>query len=156
MKATSEKAFEAYTEETLSKNGWVSVSNDQWDKKAALFPSVVLSFIQDTQKTLYEQMQRLHGSELDSKLIEALIKERDTKGTLHVLRHGFKFYGKTFSLAFFKPAHGLNSETLDLYARNKICVTRQVPCHPSDNSTVDLVLSLNGLPLATCGPSIHE
>ncbi len=31
-----------------------------------------------------------------------------SKGSLHVLRHGFKFYGKTFRLAYFKPAHGLN------------------------------------------------
>ena len=38
----------------------------------------------------------------------ALVKELDLKGSLHVLRHGFKFYGKTFRLAYFKPAHGLN------------------------------------------------
>ena len=36
-------------------------------------------------------------------LIAALIKERDHKGTLHILRHGFKFYGKTFTLAYLSP-----------------------------------------------------
>jgi type I restriction enzyme R subunit len=148
MKATTEKAFEAYTEEILSKQGWVSVSNEHWDKKQALFPSLVVSFIKDTQIAIYEQMVKLHGNELDAKIIEALIKERETKGALHVLRHGFKFYGKTFHLACFKPAHGLNTETLELYERNIIGITRQVPCHPQDNSTVDIVLSINGLPLA--------
>jgi type I restriction enzyme R subunit len=37
MKATTEKAFEAYAEEMLSKNGWASVSNELWDKKLAKF-----------------------------------------------------------------------------------------------------------------------
>jgi type I restriction enzyme R subunit len=149
MKATTEKAFEVYVEETLSKKGWISVSNEHWDKKRAIFPSLVLNFIQVTQLDLYTQMVKLHGTELDAKLIEALIKERDSKGTLYVLRHGFKFYGKTFHLAYFKPDHGLNAETLELYAKNNIGITRQIPCHPQDGSTVDIVLSMNGLPLAT-------
>jgi type I restriction enzyme, R subunit len=148
MKATTEKAFEAYIEETLDKKGWSAVSNEYWDKKKALFPSLVLNFIQRTQPDSYTQMMKLHGTELDSKLIEALIKERDTKGTLHVLRHGFKFYGKTFHLAFFKPAHGLNADTLNLFGKNNLGITRQVQCHPSDSNTVDMVLSMNGLPLA--------
>ena len=35
-------------------------------------------------------------------LIKALVKELAIKGTLHILRHGFKFYGKVFRLAYFK------------------------------------------------------
>jgi type I restriction enzyme R subunit len=56
-----------------------------------------------------------------------------------VLRHGFKFYGKTFRLAYFKPAHGLNDEVLALYAQEPAHVTRQVPATPATR-TVDLVL----------------
>lgn len=62
-------------------------------------------------------MQGLHGERLEDLILATLVKELDTKGTLHVLRHGFKFYGKTFRLASFKPAHGLNAETLALYAK---------------------------------------
>ena len=29
-------------------------------------------------------------------IVDALLRELDIKGTLNVLRHGFKFYGKTF------------------------------------------------------------
>ena len=94
-------------------------------------------------------MEKLHGQELAGKLIDTLVKERDSKGTLYIIRHGFKFYGKTFRLAYFKPAHGLVRETLELYAKNQLHVTRQVPRHPADSSTVDMVLSLNGLPIAT-------
>ena len=149
MKATSEKAFEAYIGETLSKNGWEECPNGLWDKKMALIPEIVIRFIQDTQKDLWMEMEKLHGSQLGQKLIETLFKERNTKGTINILRHGFKFYGKTFRMGYFKPAHSLNEETLALFKKNNLTVTRQVPCHPIDNSTVDIVLSMNGLPFAT-------
>ncbi|HAX37593.1 MAG: restriction endonuclease subunit R [Spirochaetes bacterium GWB1_60_80] len=149
MKATIEMAFEAYIQETLVRGGWNSGSNLEWDKARALFPNQVISFIQATQSDLWAQMEKLHGAELAVKLLETLLKERDAKGTLHIVRHGFKFYGKTFKLAYFKPAHGLVKETLELFAQNQIHATRQVACHPTDSSTVDMVLSLNGIPIAT-------
>ncbi len=133
----------------MSSRGWITGSNLAWDKKRALFPEYVTAFIKDTQKELWDQMEKLHGAELSAKLIDTLVKERDTKGTLHIIRHGFKFYGKTFRLAFFKPAHGLVKETLELFGRNLLHVTRQVLCHPTDAGTVDMVLSLNGIPVAT-------
>ncbi|HCE57058.1 MAG TPA: restriction endonuclease subunit R [Prolixibacteraceae bacterium] len=147
----TEKAFETYIEESLiDKGGWINGTNKEWDKKHALFPDRVLSFLKDSQTGLYEKMQKLHGNELDEKIIETLIKERNTKGTLHVLRHGFRFFGKTFSMAYFKPAHSLNAEILQLYEKNLLTVTRQVVCHTVNNETIDLVFSINGLPVATC------
>ena len=95
-------------------------------------------------------MRTLHGDGLEALLLASLVKELDLKGTLHVLRHGFKFYGKTFRLATFKPAHGLNDEVLSLNQENRLTVTRQVFCHPGKHDTVDLVFALNGLPVATC------
>ncbi len=149
MKATTEKAFEAYIEEALATRGWLNGAVEYWDKPKALFPDYVIDFIKSTQANLWKQMEKLHGSELSSILIDTLVKERNTKGTLYIIRHGFKFYGKIFRLAFFKPAHGLVYETLALFQGNRLHVTRQVPCHPGDNSTIDMVLSLNGIPLAT-------
>ena len=70
---------------------------------------------------------------MESLLLNTLVKELDSKGSLHVLRHGFKFYGKTFRLAYFKPAHELNQDVLDLYAKNRLTVTRR--CHVIPVST---------------------
>ena len=53
-------------------------------------------------------------------------------------------------MAYFKPAHGLNPEVIKLYKKNNLAVTRQIPCHPSNNDTIDLLLSVNGLPITTC------
>jgi type I restriction enzyme R subunit len=35
------------------------------------------------------------------------------------------------------------------YGKNRLTVMRQVPCHPGDNRTLDMVLAINGLPVAT-------
>ena len=50
----------------------------------------------------------------------------DEHGALNTLRHGFKCYGKTIRIAFFKPAHGLNPELESRYAANILGITRQL------------------------------
>lgn len=150
MSQTNEHAFETYVEEILlTRSGWHSGSVIEWDKEQAIFAAQVFAFIQDTQPKLWDQMKALHAAGLELLLINTLVKELDAKGSLHVLRHGFKFYGKTFHLAYFKPAHGANEEILEQFGKNRLTLTRQVPCHPGDNCTLDIVLSVNGLPVAT-------
>lgn len=150
MAQTNETTFETYVEEMLLAKGWQQGSVSEWDKERAFFPSQVCAFIAETQAKLWKEMRALHRSGLEAMLTTALVKELDIKGSLHVLRHGFKFYGKTFHLAYFKPAHNLNPEILSLYEKNHLTVTRQIPCHPGDHSTIDLVFAVNGLPVATC------
>ena len=159
MSTTSEKAFETYLQQMLAEGGWLPGANAEWDKARALFPARVFAFIEATQPKLWAEMSAQHGNNLQAMLIDALGKELDIKGSLHVLRHGFKFYGKLFRLAYFKPAHALSPDVLDLYAKNQLTVTRQVPCHPSDYSTLDMVLAVNGLPVATIelkNPGTHQ
>jgi type I restriction enzyme R subunit len=157
---TTERAFEFQVEDMLlNAGGWHSGTNADWDKTQALFPAQVFAFIQATQPKLWAEMEGLHGSNLQPMLLDALVKELDIKGSLHVLRHGFKFYGKLFKLAYFKPAHTLSPDVLAMYGQNKLTVTRQVPCHPGDHSTVDMVLAVNGLPVATIelkNPGTHQ
>lgn len=160
MAQTTEKAFESYVETILlTKAGWQTGDATGWDEARALFPTQITGFLQDTQPKLWAEMEKLHGAGLPQILVNALAKELDQKNALHVLRHGFKFYGKTFRLAYFKPAHGLNPEVLALFAMNRLTVTRQVRCHPGKNDTVDMVFALNGLPVATCelkNPGTHQ
>lgn len=151
MSQTSEKAFETHVEEVLlQQSGWHAGTNAEWDVERALFPARIFAFLQETQAELWGQMRALHGDGLEGLLLNTLVKELNVRGTLHVLRHGFKFYGKIFRMAYFKPAHGLNEEVLALYAKNRLFVNRQALCHPGGHETVDMLLSLNGLPVATC------
>jgi type I restriction enzyme, R subunit len=86
------------------------------------------------------------------------VKELASKGALGVLRHGFKCYGKELRLAWFQPNSGLNPDSAALYAANRLTVTRQVafasqvlkrPDGSPRTCIVDVVLSLNGLPVVT-------
>jgi type I restriction enzyme R subunit len=147
---TNERAFESHVEEVLLQGGWKPGTNAEWDVERALFPARVCAFLEATQPKLWAEMRTLHADSLEKLVINALVKELDVKGALHVLRHGFKFYGKTFRLAYFKPAHGLNDEVLALYTQNQLTLTRQVLCHPGKHDTVDLLFTVNGLPVATC------
>ncbi|MFN7835907.1 MAG: type I restriction endonuclease subunit R [Burkholderiaceae bacterium] len=159
MSRTTEKAFETYLEQMLTEGGWLPGTNAEWDKTRALFPARVFAFIEATQPKLWMDMAAQHGANLQPMLLDALGKELDIKGSLHVLRHGFKFYGKLLRLAYFKPAHALSPDVLELYAQNQLTVTRQVPCHPGDQSTTDMVLAANGLPVATIelkNPGTHQ
>ena len=79
-----------------------------------------------------------------------LVKELDNRGTLDLLRNGLVDYGVRFHLAYFRPASGLNDETHRLYGLNRLKVMRQL--HFSEkrpHDSVDMVLCLNGLPIAT-------
>lgn len=90
-------------------------------------------------------------------VLSDLSNELSSKGTLHVLRHGFRCYGKTLRLAYFRPNTGINPDTLELYAKNNLTIARQVaftsvmkkPSGGQRRCVLDVVLSLNGLPIIT-------
>ncbi|MCY3911443.1 MAG: DEAD/DEAH box helicase family protein [bacterium] len=147
---TTEKAFESVVESMLLDGGWRRGDVAEWDVERSLFPDRVVAFLEAAQPALWEQLATQHDGSLESVVVDQLVKQLDIKGTLGVLRQGFKFQGKTLRLAFFKPAHGLNPEAVAQFALNELTVTRQVRCHPDDGDTVDLLFALNGVPVGTC------
>ena len=68
---------------------------------------------------------------------------------LDVIRHGITDSGIKFRLAYFKPDSKLNPDTLAQYNYNRLYITRQVYFSSKNNKSIDLLLSLNGLPVAT-------
>ena len=147
---TNEAAFEATVESMLVDGGWQKGDTAGWDVERALFPDRVVAFLRAAQRELWDELAALHGEQLEPMVVDQLGKQLDIRGTLGVLRQGFKFQGKTLRLAFFNPAHGLNPEAVEQFALNELTVTRQVRCHPGKGDTVDLVFDLNGVPVATC------
>ncbi len=147
---TKEQAFEATVESMLLNVGWVKGVREDWDVEKALFAEPTIAFMRDTQPEQWNKAAQLLGDDLEPRIIEILLKELDTKGSLHVLRHGFRFHGQTLRLAYFKPAHSLNEEALKRFERNELSVTRQVRCHPGKGHEIDLLFALNGIPVATC------
>jgi type I restriction enzyme, R subunit len=151
MNKHTEARFEdAIEHHLLSAGGYAKGDAKGYDAEAALFPADVISFIESTQAKHYEAVKDFYGAKAQSSLIDALCKELSTKGALHVLRHGFKFFGKTFKLAYFAPNSGMNKAATDDYGKNHLTITRQVHFSPKDPSlSLDMVLGINGLPIVT-------
>ncbi|MEZ4225972.1 MAG: type I restriction endonuclease [Polyangiaceae bacterium] len=156
----TERAFEDAIEAHLvDHGGWQRGDAADFSPELALERKHVFAFIEATQPDLWAELKKQHGSSLEQTLLDWLTKALDQRGTLDVLRHGFKFYGKKIHLAYFKPAHSLNPDVLALYEENRLVVTRQVKFNPASEESIDMLLSLNGLPVATVelkNPLTHQ
>ncbi len=149
MKSTSEAAFETAIEAVLLADGYHKHTTKDFDRERAIFPEVALEFIRNTQTKTWDKLQALHGEQTGERVLEALCKWMDTHGVLATLRHGFKSFGKTLRIAFFRPAHGLNPELEARYQANQLGLTRQLHFSPKNEKSLDVVLSVNGVPLVT-------
>ena len=149
MNRGSEAAFETVIESHLLLNGYVSVPSNGFDRDRAIFPETVLGFIRETQCREWSRLEALHGADTGAQILTDLYKWMDAHGSLATLRHGFKCYGRTFRVAFFKAAHALNPELDARYAANRLGITRQLHFSPRTEQSLDVTVSLNGIPVAT-------
>ena len=145
----SEAAFETVIEHHLLGHGYVIVSRDSFDRERAIFPSVVLDFVKDTQSKEWAKLEALHGPKTGEQILTDLCKWMDANGSLATLRHGFKCYGRTLFVAYFKAAHELNPELEERYAKNRLGLTRQLHFSTRSEKSLDVTLSVNGIPIAT-------
>lgn len=146
----TEQAFETAIADSLITRGGYQLGNPaNFSRELAFDKLTILEFIQNTQPEAWQKLSAIHGDDVVPKFIQRLYKELEFRGMLDVLRHGITDYGVRFKLAYFKPANSLNSDTLALYNQNILTVTRQVHYSPKNQNSIDLLLSINGLPVAT-------
>ena len=145
----SETAFETVIEAHLIENGYVPIEREGFDRERAIFSETVLAFIRETQPKEWAKLEVLHGDKTGEQVLGDLCKWMDTNGALATLRHGFKCYGRTLHAAYFKAAHELNPELEARYAANRLGLTRQLHFSPRSEQSLDVTLSLNGIPVAT-------
>jgi type I restriction enzyme, R subunit len=146
---TSEAAFETVIDSHLLAHGYVRVAPEGFDRERAIFPETVLAFIQETQPKEWAKLEALHGAKTSEQVLTDLCKWSDDHGSLTTLRHGFKCYGRSLRVAFFKAAHELNPELEERYAANRLGITRQLRFSSRAETSLDVTLSLNGIPIAT-------
>jgi len=148
-KRVSETAFETVIEAQLLAAGYTVVDGQAFDRERAIFPEEALAFIRSTQPQIWSKLEASHGEQTGPRVLEALCKWLDSHGALATLRHGFKCFGKTLRIAFFRPAHGLNPELEARYQANRVGLTRQLHFSPGSEQSLDVVLSVNGIPVVT-------
>ena len=146
----TELTFEAAIELSLLEDGgYVKGHSKDFDADLGIFPKYVIEFLKNSQPKQWDKLTNIHKESVETKVIQRLLKELDAKGTLSILRNGFTDYGVKFNMAYFKPESGLNPEAKLFYSYNHLSVTRQLYYERKGKNSLDIVLSLNGLPIST-------
>ncbi len=153
MSLHKEISFETEICEHLAANGWLYADGDaaHYYQAHALFPADVLAWVQATQPKAWEALVKNHGDNAGPTLFARLGDQLDQRGTLDVLRRGVDMLGlkQTLQLAQFKPALAINPDIIAKYQANRLRVVRQVHYSVHNENSIDLVLFLNGIPVAT-------
>lgn len=154
MNLHKEVSFENEICAHLAANGWLHAAGDTqaYERARALFPADLLDWVKNTQPKAWEALSKNHGAAADAVLLDRLRKSLDERGTLDVLRQGIELLGlrQPLQLAQFKPALSMNPQLTARYAANRLRVVRQVRYSLACENSIDLVLFLNGIPVATC------
>ncbi|WP_283639254.1 type I restriction endonuclease subunit R [Marinovum algicola] len=133
----------------LAAHGWEYDPADAtaYDAERAMFPADVLDWVRISQPKAWEVLEK-RGPDA---LLDRLRKQIDQRGTLEVLRHGIEAMGlrSPLKLAEFKPALAENPEIMERYRTNRLRVVRQVRYSTVKGDSIDLVLFLNGIAVAT-------
>ncbi len=144
-----ESAFESVIENHVLQHGYSKVFSTDYNKQFAFFPTAVLTFIKVTQPKEWQKLETMLGSNTEEQVLNDLYKWMDINGSINTLRHGFKCYGRTLFVAFFKSVHTMNLEAEDNYNKNIIGITRQLRYSERNTNSLDVVVSINGIPVAT-------
>jgi type I restriction enzyme, R subunit len=140
--------------EYLSGNGWLYSPGGaaEYDRARAVFPPDVIAWLEETQSEAWKVLNKNHGPQAAEVVVGRLRDALNQRGTLNVLRHGVELLGlrQPLAMAQFKPALAMNPEILLKYGANQLRVVRQVRYSLHNENTIDLVLFLNGVPVATC------
>ena len=137
----------------MTASGWRVLTHlknaTSYDRAQAIFAEDLLAYVQETQPTEWAKFKKWHNGQSEAMFVKRVAKQLDTHGTLHLLRHGFKDVDAKFSLCQFKPAHDKNPKLVELYKKNRLTVIRQLHYSLNNEKSIDLVLFVNGLPVAT-------
>ena len=145
-----EHTFEtAVLHELTTLAGWTERPAADFDRDLLLVPDDLHQFLAATQPTAMEQLEQRLGPAWLRKTCEIIARGLKNPGdTLTLLRKGKVVSGVRLDLAYYKPTHARNPETVARYDANQLTVIRQVKYSTDHSNTLDLVLFVNGLPVA--------
>jgi len=144
----NEKRFEEDIETYfLTRGGYTKGIQANYDKEKAIDIHELIAYIEVTQEKEWKKYLRMYQSDAPDKLFKRLTQEINTNGLLHVLRHGISDRGARLKIASFRPESSLNMEVIRSYESNRLTCTRQFSYSTENRNTIDMVLSLNGIPI---------
>lgn len=148
--ADTEKQFENDIEEFLisPKGGWQKATDAGYRGTGrALNLDILVKFIQDTQQLAWKRHEKMCKGDPKEEFYKAFDTAVSNYGMVNVLRHGFKHKGTEFRVIFFEPESELNTLSRTRFSQNICQCIRQWHYTEQNNNTVDMMLSVNGIPL---------
>ena len=118
-----------------------------FDKDKAIYPEVFVNFVMRTQPKQWARYVKYYGDDAQEKLYRRLEDSIGEHGLVYVLKNGIKDMGIDIKVCYFKPESGLNAALDDLYKCNVLGVTRQFGYSRQNANTIDMALSINGIPV---------
>lgn len=145
---TKEKDFEQDIETwLLSKGGYVKGNQETYDTQRAIDMPVLISFIEKTQPKTWQRYKNVYGEKAEQQLYNVFQENVHDFGLIYVLRKGVTDRGMNIRFAYFQPASSLNTDLVEKYQANILTETRQFAYSTQNHNTIDMVLSLNGIPV---------
>lgn len=145
---TKEKRFESDIESyLLTKGGYVKGDQSTYDRKKAIDMPVLISFIEKTQPKMWAKYRKVYGDKAEHQLYLVFQNNVSKYGLIHVLRNGVKDRGMSIRFCYFAPAVPINTDLVEKYDSNILTETRQFAYSTENHNTIDMVLSLNGIPV---------
>ena len=119
-----------------------------YSKDYALDTARVKRFLLSTQKKKVDNTACFASEISERKFFTELAKQLANRGVTDVLRKGFRYISELFDMYYPLPSE-LNPTAQELYKKNIFCVTRQLFYSKENQNSIDVMISLNGLPLMT-------
>ena len=143
----SEKQFETDIERSLLDHGYLKINHTLFNKETMLFDNIFVEFVKSSQPKSWERYVKFYGNEAAEKLVRRLNDSIESRGVLDVLKNGFSDMGINITVCFSKPESSLNEDLNEKYTKNIIGETRQFFYSKQNNNSIDMVLSINGIPI---------
>jgi type I restriction enzyme R subunit len=150
---TTERGLESHIEQYLVEtNGYQRRVAANYDADACTDADLLVEFLEDTQPKAVATLRGVYGEAFGKKVTSRLHQEIKNRGVVDVLRKGIRFIElpQPVRLFYDRPNSAKNADAWRQYEANRFSVMRQVHySRVTPLKSLDLVLFLNGLPLAT-------
>ncbi len=123
------------------------VHNHQPDVAKCIYMDVLCEFIAKTQPKEWAKYTKYYGDGAADKLYHRLQTTISNQGLLFVLRNGIEDMGCKLKVCYFKPESDLNPLDAERYQANILGCARQFRYTTNNSNTIDMVLSVNGIPV---------
>jgi type I restriction enzyme R subunit len=158
---TTEKGLEAHiTHHLCLVNGFEERHFDHYNRSECVDEELLFKFLEDTQPKEVAKLQTVHGTNYKQRILylinrkikdETVVNEKCLGGLVSLIRTEITDGSSGIKLKLFydKPVSNLNTKDAELFNKNIFSVTRQVHFSTQSEKSLDLVISINGLPVIT-------